>query len=158
MHALESFRREVRSWLEANCPSDLRGRARERLSRTRYDDWVRALGSRGWAAPGWDTAYGGGGLDRAHRAVLAEEMRAIRAPQPASFGLSMLGPTLLEFGTEEQKREHLPRIARHEVIWCQGYSEPGAGSDLASLQTRAVREGDEFIVTGQQSIKIEVIR
>ncbi|MCG8591071.1 MAG: acyl-CoA dehydrogenase family protein [Proteobacteria bacterium] len=150
MGSLESFRDEVRSWLEKNCPADLRGKTRENLPRKRYDAWVRTLGSRGWAAPGWDTKYGGGGLDRARRAVLAEEMRAIRAPQPTSFGLSMLGPTILEFGTEEQKREHIPKIARHEVIWCQGYSEPGAGSDLASLQTRAVRDGDEYVVTGQK--------
>jgi alkylation response protein AidB-like acyl-CoA dehydrogenase len=123
---------------------------RDRLSRERFDDWVRTLGTRGWAAPGWPTEYGGGGLDRAHQAVLAEEMRAIKAPAPGGFGLTMLGPTLLELGTEEQKRRHLPAICRHELIWCQGYSEPGAGSDLASLQTRAVREGDEYVVTGQK--------
>ena len=150
MGSVESFRDEVREWLAENCPEDVRGSSRDRLPRKRFDEWVRALGSRGWAAPGWPAEYGGGGLDREHQAVLSEEMRAIKAPPAGSFGLSMLGPTILEFGTPEQKAEHLPRITRHEVIWCQGYSEPGAGSDLASLQTRAVREGDEYVVTGQK--------
>jgi acyl-CoA dehydrogenase len=150
MGSLEAFRTEVRDWLAANCAENVRVGSRDRLSRTRFDDWVRALGSRGWAAPGWPTEYGGGGLDREHQAVLAQEMRAIKAPPPGSFGLTMLGPTLLELGTDAQKREHLPPICRHEVIWCQGYSEPGAGSDLAGLQTRAVLEGDEYVVTGQK--------
>jgi alkylation response protein AidB-like acyl-CoA dehydrogenase len=150
MGSVESFRDEVREWLAENCPEDVRGSSRDRLPRKRFDEWVRALGTRGWAAPGWPVEYGGGGLDREHRAALAQEMRAIKAPPPGSFGLSMLGPTILEFGTDEQKQEHIPKITRHEVIWCQGYSEPGAGSDLASLQTRAVREGDEYVVTGQK--------
>jgi acyl-CoA dehydrogenase len=150
MGSLESFRGEVREWLAEHCAEDVRVGTRDRLSRTRFDDWVRALGTKGWAAPGWPTEYGGGGLDREHQAVLAEEMRAIRAPAPGGFGLNMLGPTLLEIGTDEQKSEHLPPICRHELIWCQGYSEPGAGSDLAGLQTRAVLEGDEYVVTGQK--------
>ncbi|MCP4003478.1 MAG: acyl-CoA dehydrogenase, partial [bacterium] len=150
MGSIESFRGEVREWLAENCAEEDRVGSRERLSRVRFDDWVRALGSRGWAAPGWPTEYGGGGLDREHQAVLAQEMRAIKAPPPGSFGLTMLGPTLLEIGTDEQKAEHLPPICKHEIIWCQGYSEPGAGSDLAGLQTRAVLEGDEYSVTGQK--------
>jgi alkylation response protein AidB-like acyl-CoA dehydrogenase len=150
MGSLESFRDEVREWLGENCAEDVRVGSRDRLSRTRFDEWVRTLGTRGWAAPGWPTEYGGGGLDREHQAVLSHEMGAIRAPAPAGFGLTMLGPTLLEIGTDEQKRAHLPAICRHEVIWCQGYSEPGAGSDLAGLQTRAVLEGDEYRVTGQK--------
>lgn len=150
MSSIESFREQVTTWLADNCADDLRGRQRDRLSRKRYDEWVRLLGSQGWAAPGWPREYGGGGLDRAEQAVLAEEMRAVRAPQPFSFGFMMLGPTLLELATEEQKHEHLTKIARHEVIWCQGYSEPGAGSDLASLQTKAVRDGDEYVITGQK--------
>ena len=150
MGSLESFRTEAREWLAENCAEEVRVGSRERLSRARYDEWVRTLGARGWAAPGWPTEYGGGGLDRDHRAVLAQEMRAIKAPPPGSFGLSMLGPTILELGTDEQKRRHIPSIARHEIIWCQGYSEPGAGSDLAGLQTRAVLEGDEYVVTGQK--------
>jgi alkylation response protein AidB-like acyl-CoA dehydrogenase len=150
MGSLEAFRGEVREWLAENCAEEIRVGSRDRLSRSRFDKWVRALGSKGWAAPGWPTEYGGGGLDREHQAVLAQEMRAIKAPAPGSFGLTMLGPTILELGTDEQKRTHLPPICRHQVIWCQGYSEPGAGSDLAGLQTRAVLEGDEYVVTGQK--------
>ena len=150
MGSLESFRGEVREWLNENCPEDVRVGSRDKISRKRYDEWIRILGSKGWAAPGWPTEYGGGGLDRKHQAVLSQEMRTIKAPPAGSFGLSMLGPTLLEVGTEEQKREHLPKITGHTVIWCQGYSEPGAGSDLANVQTRAVREGDEYVVTGQK--------
>ena len=150
MGSLDSFRDEVREWLAENCPEEIRVGSRDRLARQPFDEWVRTLGTRGWAAPGWPEEYGGGGLDREHQAVLAQEMRAISAPPPGSFGLSMLGPTILEFGTDEQKREHIPPITRHEVIWCQGYSEPGAGSDLAGVQTRAVLEGDEYRVTGQK--------
>ncbi len=150
MATLDSFRDEVRSWLAEHCAEEVRVGTRDRLSRSAFDGWLRELGTRGWAAPGWPTEYGGGGLDREHQAVLAEEMRTIRAPAPGGFGLNMLGPTLLELGTDEQKQRHLPPICRHETIWCQGYSEPGAGSDLAGLQTRAVRDGDEYVVTGQK--------
>jgi acyl-CoA dehydrogenase len=150
MGPIDSFRSEAREWFEANCPEEARVGTRDKLSRKRFDEWCRTLGHKGWAAPGWPTEYGGGGLDRAQQAVLAEEMRAIRAVPPGGFGLTMLGPTLLELGTDEQKQRHIPPIARHEIIWCQGYSEPGAGSDLAGLQTRAVLEGDEYVVTGQK--------
>jgi len=150
MASIDTFREETRAWLEANCPEDVRVGSRDRLSRTKFDEWVRLLGTKGWAAPGWPTEYGGGGLDREHQAVLSQEIRAIKAPPPGGFGLNMLGPTLLELGTDDQKRRHLPPITAHEIIWCQGYSEPGAGSDLASLQTRAVLEDDEYSVTGQK--------
>jgi alkylation response protein AidB-like acyl-CoA dehydrogenase len=150
MGSVDSFRDEVREWLTENCAEEVRVGTRDKLSRTRFNEWVRALGTKGWAAPGWPKEYGGGGLDREHQSVLSKEMRAIRAPAPGSFGLTMLGPTILEIGTDEQKREHIPPIARHEIIWCQGYSEPGAGSDLAGVQTRAVLEGDEYVVTGQK--------
>lgn len=155
--SLETFRREVREYLEANCPTSMRNRAvhfedaHEVYQSSDATAWVKAMAERGWTAPRWPTEYGGGGLDHNHAKVLAEEMAAIKALPPApGMGVAMIGPTLLEFGTEDQKRRHLPKIVRGEVRWCQGYSEPGAGSDLAGLQTRAVLEGDQFIINGQK--------
>ncbi len=148
--SIEEFRQEVRSWLEKNLPQELRVGSRKGLPKDSLRKWTEALVSRGWITPEWPTEYGGGGLDRKHAAALKAELKAIRAPMITSFGTMMLGPTLLEFGTDEQKQEFLPQISRHEVVWCQGYSEPGAGSDLASLQTRAVRDGDDYVITGQK--------
>jgi len=152
MASIEEFRQEVRSWLDENLPAELRVGNRKDLPRESFAKWTDALVARGWITPEWPTEYGGGGLDRKHAAALNAELKAVRAPMPAAaaFGVRMLGPTLLEFGTEEQKREFLPQISRNEIRWCQGYSEPGAGSDLASLQTRAVRDGDEYVITGQK--------
>jgi acyl-CoA dehydrogenase len=150
MASIDDFRREVRSWLDENLPAELRVGTRRDLPSKLIKKWILALGGRGWITPEWPTEYGGGGLDRQHAAAFRAELKAMRAPIVSSFGTSMLGPTLLEFGTEEQKQEFLPAISRHEVQWCQGYSEPGAGSDLASLQTRAVRDGDEYVITGQK--------
>ena len=147
---LDAFRQDIRSWIDDNLPQELRVGTRKDLPRELLSQWNKALISRGLVAPEWSTEYGGGGLDRKQAAIVKEELNAVRAPKLRTFGVAMLGPTLLEFGTEEQKEEFLPQIARNEVTWCQGYSEPGAGSDLASLQTRAVREGDEYIVTGQK--------
>ncbi len=113
--------------------------------------WLERMAERGWTAPTWPTEYGGAGLDKDHFLTLLEELSRIRARPPlGGMGISMLGPTLLEFGTDVQKAEHLPKIARGEVAWCQGYSEPGAGSDLASLRTRADLHGDHFIVNGSK--------
>ena len=113
--------------------------------------WLDVMAARGWTAPTWPKEYGGGGLSRGEAKVLAEEMNALHLRAPLfGFGLTMIGPVLLEMGSEELKREHIPRIVRGEIRWCQGYSEPGAGSDLASLQTRAVLEGDHWIVNGQK--------
>jgi acyl-CoA dehydrogenase len=113
--------------------------------------WLERMASRGWTVPEWPKAYGGGGLSKDEAKVLASEMRAIRARPPlSSFGIWMLGPALLKYGNEAQKSEHLPKIARGEIRWCQGYSEPGAGSDLAALRTSAVLEGDYWIVNGQK--------
>jgi alkylation response protein AidB-like acyl-CoA dehydrogenase len=113
--------------------------------------WLKAMGEKGWTAPTWPSEYGGGGLNKDEAKVLGEELGRIGArPALASFGLWMLGPVLLEYGTEEQKKEHLPPIVRGEIRWCQGYSEPGAGSDLAGLQCRAILEGDEYVVNGQK--------
>ena len=113
--------------------------------------WMQRAAERGWTAPTWPREYGGGGLSGAEAKILAEEMRSLGCRPPLkSLGLWMLGPLLLEVGSEEQKREHIPKIVRGEIRWCQGFSEPGAGSDLASLQTRAVRDGAEWVVDGQK--------
>jgi alkylation response protein AidB-like acyl-CoA dehydrogenase len=113
--------------------------------------WLEAMAERGWTVPDWPKDYGGGGLGAAEALVLKEEMQRIGARPPlTSFGISMLGPALLKFGTEEQKKHYLPQIARGEIRWCQGYSEPGAGSDLAGLQTKAEDRGDHWLVNGQK--------
>jgi len=148
--SIEEFRQEVRGWIDRTLPPELRVGNRKDLPKESRRQWIRALADRGWIVPDWPVEYGGAGLDRKHAAVVKAELAAFRAPVIRGFGVSMLGPTLLEFGSEEQKREFLPLIARDEIQWCQGYSEPGAGSDLASLQTRAVRDGDEYVITGQK--------
>jgi len=148
--SIEEFKQEVRSFIEDVLPPELRVGNRNDLPKEPLGKWINALADRGWITPQWPKEYGGGGLDRKYAAALMGELKAVRAPIIGSFGTSMLGPTLLEFGTEEQKKEFLPAISRNEVRWCQGYSEPGAGSDLASLQTKAVLEGDEYVITGQK--------
>ncbi len=162
MSEIDSFRAEARQWLEANCPSSMREPIRtdedmvwggSRVSFNSDDQrvWFERMRDRGWFVPGWPTAYGGGGLGPREQQALGEEMRSLGCRQPQyNLGIWMLGPVLLEFGTGEQKQEHLVPMARGEVRWCQGFSEPNAGSDLASLKTAAVREGDDFIVTGQK--------
>jgi len=155
---LQSFREETRAWLEENCPPGARGPGEVSNGSTKIviQDpdtrlWLERMVERGWTVPSWPREYGGGGLSKSEYVVLLEEMKRIKArPALSSFGTSMIGPTLLELGTEEQKQRHLPRIARAEVEWCQGYSEPGAGSDLASLQTRAVIDGDHFVINGSK--------
>jgi len=155
--ALEEFRAETRDWLEASVPTSMRNRTlhfEDAFEMYNTDDarqWLEHAVGRGYVAPTWDKQYGGAGLDAQQARVLAEEMAAIKALPPATgMGLVMIGPTLLEFGTEEQKLRHLPRITSGEVRWCQGYSEPGAGSDLASLRTRAELKGDHFVINGQK--------
>ncbi len=156
--SLETFREETRAWLEENCPPGARGPGEISNGSTKIEIkdpdtrlWLERMVEKGWTVPNWPKAYGGGGLSTAEFVVLLEEMGAIKArPALSSFGTSMIGPTLLEFGTEEQKLRHLPRIARAEVEWCQGYSEPGAGSDLASLQTRADLDGDHYVINGSK--------
>lgn len=163
MSDLESFRSDTRQWLEANYPASL-SRARDdeddesiwggRRAVFKNPDaklWLDRMAARGWTAPTWPKEYGGGGLSPAEARVLAQELARIKArPALMSFGLWMLGPVLLEYASEEQKREHLPKIVRGEIRWCQGYSEPGAGSDLASLRTRCEDKGDHFLVNGQK--------
>jgi acyl-CoA dehydrogenase len=162
--SLETFRREVRTWLEANCPATMRTPQRGdiddvwggRRATWQHPDqkvWLERMASRGWTAPTWPKEYGGGGLSPAEARVLEQELRSLGCRIALrSFGLWMLGPVLLQFGNEAQKKEHLPRIVRGEVRWCQGYSEPAAGSDLASLQTRAVLsdDGTTYTVNGQK--------
>jgi alkylation response protein AidB-like acyl-CoA dehydrogenase len=159
--SLDRFRGEVRAWLDENCPPSMRTPATEaewvwggRRPQFPSEDarvWLSRMVARGWTAPTWPREYGGGGLSQAEAAVLDEEMRRLGCRGPLkSFGLWMLAPVLFEFGSEAQRREHLPPIARAEIRWCQGYSEPGAGSDLASLSTRAVLDGGEYIVDGQK--------
>ncbi|MCR6646155.1 MAG: acyl-CoA dehydrogenase family protein [Terricaulis sp.] len=159
---LESFRSETRAWLEANCPETMRSpMAGEedfvwggRTFKFKHPDqklWLDRMAAKGWTAPMWPKAYGGDGLSNAENAVLAQEMKRIHARPPLfSFGLWMLGPVLLEYASEEQKLEHLPKIVRGEIRWCQGYSEPGAGSDLASLQTKCEDQGDHWLINGQK--------
>lgn len=154
---LQKFRVDVRAWVDANFPLELRGRApkmgeREPDGDPLYERWKGALCAKGWGTPTWPREYGGGGLTADRARIVREEIRAAGGWNPVGWtmGVRMLGPTLLEFGSEAQKQEHLPRIARGEVRWCQGYSEPNAGSDLASLQTRAEDRGDHFSVTGQK--------
>ena len=159
---LETFRAETRAWLEAHCPPEMRqplrgeedycwGGRQAKFQSEAQRQWLQRMGERGWTVPTWPRDYGGGGLTAEEALVLQQEMRALGCrPALWSFGIWMLGPALLKFGTEAQKREHLPKIARGEIRWCQGYSEPNAGSDLASLATRAEDRGDHFIVNGQK--------
>ena len=154
-----AFREEARAWLEANFPQSLRGRDNSMATvegggEESADEtaWRKAMGEKGWGVPTWPKQYGGGGLSRAETRVLQEEMGKVGAYNPiGGMGVMMFGPTLLEYGTEEQKQEHIPSIATGEVRWCQGYSEPGAGSDLASLQTFGEDKGDHYVVNGQKT-------
>jgi alkylation response protein AidB-like acyl-CoA dehydrogenase len=160
MSDLGAFRDEARSWLESHAPEELRGApSLMELESAGSDPWASArtrwlhvMADKGWTAPTWPTEYGGGGMSPAQARVLQQELARLKLPPPtAGMGLRMLGPTLLVHGTEAQKREHLPRIVRGEVRWCQGFSEPNAGSDLASIQTSARREGAHYVVNGQKT-------
>ena len=144
-----SFRTEVRAWLEANLPPGLRGRT-NRPPPAELMPWYHTLSRKGWIAPHWPKQYGGMGATLNEQIIMAEELARIGAPQLPAQGLNHIGPILIEFGTEAQKVKHLPPIIAGTVIWAQGYSEPGAGSDLASLTTRATLEGDHFVVHGQK--------
>ena len=162
MAALETFRRDTRAWLLANAPKSMFtplaeheepcwGGHKATYPNPEVKQWLDVMAARGWTAPTWPREYGAGGLNRDEARVLSQEIAALRLRPPLiGFGLSMIGPTMLQLGTEELKRTHIPAIVRGEIRWCQGYSEPGSGSDLASLQTRAVVDGDDFVVTGQK--------
>jgi len=143
------FRAEVRDWLDKNIPHSLLNRA-FRVEPAELRPWHRKLYERGWIAPHWPKAYGGMGATLDQQVILYEEMVRVGAPTPYPHGLNFIGPTIIEVGTEPQKKRHLPGILTGDVTWCQGYSEPNAGSDLASLRTRAELVGDEFVVNGQK--------
>ena len=161
--ALEAFRAEARAWLDENFPASLAGRGGELVGGESLRDpgnadlqlWCKRLGEKGWATPTWPSEYGGGGLSQLEAEVLRQEMGRARAFNPltvkAGMGITMVGPTILEYGTEKQKRKHIPPICRGEVFWALGYSEPNAGSDLASLACRAEDKGDHWLVNGQKT-------
>lgn len=158
----ELFRNEVRDWLESNCPESMRrpfrseadacwgGRNYEFQSKDQRL-WLERMAAKGWTVPTWPAQYGGAGLDRAQNKILKEELARIHARPPLiSFGISMIGPALLKFGSAELKQQHLPLIASGEIRWAQGYSEPNAGSDLASLQAKAEDRGDHYLLNGSK--------
>ena len=162
MADLDKFRTETRAWLEANCPPSQRtpseefedtcwGGTKWRFTNPEQKTWLDVMAERGWTAPEWPAEYGGGGLDREHAKILQQEMGRIGARVPLfSMGLSMIGPALLKYGTEAQKQQHIPNIIAGKIWWCQGYSEPNFGSDLAGLQTRAEAKGDHYLINGQK--------
>ena len=158
---LTQFREETRAWLEENCPASMRipmpgdeypgGGRRARYKNPDTKLWMDRMAEKGFTVPTWPGEYGGAGLSSDEARVLRQEMGKIQARTPlVGMGLSMIGPALLEYGNEEQKNEHLPKIARGDIWWCQGYSEPNSGSDLASLQTKAIIDGDDYIINGQK--------
>lgn len=155
---IETFRQETRQWLEANCPAGARGPGLTPLgsSKVGMDDdtrlWLSNMAAKGWTVPTWPKEYGGAELDRSQYEILIDELKRINARSPLTGrGVNYIGPTILEFGTDEQKAHWLPPIARGEGAWAMGYSEPGAGSDLASLSTKAVKDGDEYIINGRKT-------
>lgn len=159
MSAIDDFRQETRAWLEANCPPSLRtptpegelvwGGSKIEFSSEDQRLWFERMRDKGWFCPDWPREYGGGGLSPAELAVLESELRRLKCrPAQINLGIWMLGPVLLEYGSEQQKRDLLTPMARGEIRWCQGFSEPNAGSDLASLKTSARDEGDHFVVNG----------
>ena len=161
MIELQDFRTEVRDWLEDNCPPSMRtstpenevvwGGRRENFHNPDSKLWLDRMAERGWTAPTWPKRYGGGGLSFEEHRILQQELARINARTPLnSFGIWMLGPALLEFADEQQKREHIPPIIHGQIRWCQGYSEPGRGSDLAGLQTKAEDKGDHYLVNGSK--------
>lgn len=148
-----AFRDEVREFLKNNLPQDIAAKVKlaKHLSKEDHERWQKILFKQGWYAPGWPVEHGGTDWDPIEKHIFDEESAAAGAPRLVPFGVNMVAPVIIKFGTEEQKQKYLPRILSGEDWWCQGYSEPGAGSDLASLKTRAVRDGDHYIVNGQKT-------
>ena len=150
----QAFRKEVRTWVMANMPPPPKAERQYfgfEDGESNHDGWFRKLAAKGWLAYRWPEEYGGPGFTDAQKWVFLDEVKQCDAPAPQGFGLNMVGPLIYQFGTPAQKERFLPAIARHETIWCQGYSEPNAGSDLAALQTSAVLDGDHFVVNGQKT-------
>jgi acyl-CoA dehydrogenase len=162
MSDLEAFRAGTRAWLEENCPKEMRdgaggeenicwGGKRWTFQSDAQKVWLERMGAKGWTVPAWPKECGGGGLSKEEVKVLKEEMRKLKCRSPLeSFGIWMLGPALLKYGTHEQKLHFLPPIARGDIRWCQGYSEPNAGSDLASLQCKCEDKADHWLINGQK--------
>lgn len=147
-----AFRDEVRAFIDENYPDEARNLSnREDLTRDQFLAWHKILGKKGWAAPAWPVEYGGTGWTSTQRYIWSEENARNESIMPLPFGISMVAPVIYTFGNDEQKKQHLPGILSGEVWWSQGYSEPGAGSDLASLKTTAVRDGDDYIINGQKT-------
>jgi len=149
----DAFRADIRAWLDANLPQALRTKVldHKRLSRDDYASWHKLLGTRGWSVVAWPQEYGGPGWDATQRHIWDEECALIGAPGVLPFGVSMVAPVIMKYGNDAQKAYYLPRILDGTDWWCQGYSEPGSGSDLASLRTRAERQGDHYVVNGQKT-------
>jgi alkylation response protein AidB-like acyl-CoA dehydrogenase len=162
MSELEEFRQSVRTWLEENAPESLKGKMGDPIAGfwagkktpAPFPDskaWLDMMAEKGWTVPFWPKEYGGGGLSRKENKVLIEELGRLKLPSPlVGFGITMIGPTLLQYGTEEQKQFFLPKICSGEIRWCQGYSEPNAGSDLANVQAQLTDDGDEYTISGQK--------
>ena len=150
------FRTEVRSFISDEFQPRRQQMREEARAAQMFDrpptqrEWEKQLAGRGWIAPAWPKQYGGAGLSVMQQFIFNEEMAEARAPRPGGIAIGMAGPTIITIGTDEQQEEHLPPILSGDSIWCQGYSEPGSGSDLASLQTRAVKDGDDFVINGQK--------
>jgi len=146
-----AFRGEVRSLVKEHYPNGApQADPYEADERMQNNAWRAALVERGWIAPHWPKEYGGGGFTPGEQFIFNEELAEARVPSPGGSGVSMIGPIIIMYGSDEQKKEHLGRITSGEAVWCQGYSEPGSGSDLASLQTRATRDGDDYVINGQK--------
>ncbi|NGN41516.1 acyl-CoA dehydrogenase [Mesorhizobium sp. CGMCC 1.15528] len=146
----EEFRKVFRSWVDENCPPHLRYMRKQRPLFDEVAEWYHALAAKGWLAPTWPQEHGGMGLSPAKHMIYVEEWGRLGCPRIPDHGIGLVGPLLIQYGTQEQKAHYLPRILSGEHVWCQGYSEPNAGSDLASLRTQAVLDGDEFVINGQK--------
>ncbi|MEO8558378.1 MAG: acyl-CoA dehydrogenase family protein [Rhodospirillales bacterium] len=149
-----TFRDEVRDFIKTNYPADTAAEVRQsrngHVSKEKMVDWQKKLFQRGWIAPNWPKEYGGAGFTQPQKYIFEMEMAAAHGPYISPFGLKMVAPVIMRFGTDAQKKRFLPKILSSEEVWCQGYSEPGSGSDLASLKTRAIKQGDHYVVNGSK--------